>query len=439
VKRHLAIKPTFTQTQEVPHRVRRFIRPHRQQDPPELGHHLDIPLGIELTFETPQDTGSETPEEVVVTFDAPLPLGATASAGTLSSDRTTVTVLRGALSPSDFIALIAALSITVPGTFDGALAGTVVGTSNHGTADPVAFTANVNDQPVVSGPVDLGRAPGDSFTIAFADLLATSSDPDTPLTVDNVTTSDPAVTAVVAAGGVDITVTPGFAGPVTLDFDVTDSGSPAATAAATASFDVVNELTLTDSGATTAGPGGAVIPLMDDLTGTADITDIGVGSDSAEAVIFDAATRPYVDIDGFDMGGGDDLVDMSGATAGFELDMGTGADVAIGGLGDDRIDGGEGSDTLTGGGGADVFVLAAGLDITDVITDYGDGADQIDLSSVLTGSDGIDGRASYDDSTGELTVLGNVAAQINAPGGGVPSSVEVIFEDASGAQATAVI
>lgn len=82
---------------------------------------------------------------------------------------------------------------------------------------------------------------------------------------------------------------------------------------------------------------------------------------------------------------------------------GAGDDVIMGDLGDDRIAGGAGIDMLTGGAGADVFVFPAGGDAaftlagpmagwTDVIADFANGTDRIDLDfgvqAVLQGQAG---------------------------------------------------
>lgn len=61
------------------------------------------------------------------------------------------------------------------------------------------------------------------------------------------------------------------------------------------------------------------------------------------------------------------------------LDGEGGADVLIGGAGRDRLFGGRGADTLTGGAEADRFVMTAAGNGADVITDFEDGADRIDL------------------------------------------------------------
>ena len=60
---------------------------------------------------------------------------------------------------------------------------------------------------------------------------------------------------------------------------------------------------------------------------------------------------------------------------------GEGDDVLAGGTGNDLLVGGEGNDRLTGGAGADTFVFTPDHG-DDTITDYADGEDLIDLSSL---------------------------------------------------------
>lgn len=56
-----------------------------------------------------------------------------------------------------------------------------------------------------------------------------------------------------------------------------------------------------------------------------------------------------------------------------------GDDELIGGAGDDRLFGGAGDDILTGGTGSDIFLIDYGI---DTVTDFEDGVDQLDFSSV---------------------------------------------------------
>ena len=92
---------------------------------------------------------------------------------------------------------------------------------------------------------------------------------------------------------------------------------------------------------------------------------------------------------------GDDLLagkggndELRGGKGNDELHGGRGADTLYGGNGDDRLYGdrgadkllgGNGDDTYTGGPGADRFVFFSGETGDKIITDFGDGSDQIVL------------------------------------------------------------
>ncbi len=92
-----------------------------------------------------------------------------------------------------------------------------------------------------------------------------------------------------------------------------------------------------------------------------------------------------------DLLSGDDGSDtLNGGQGDDTLNGGTGNDVLMGDNGHDELDGGSkndtlsggrGDDTLTGGSGTDVFVFNASGGF-DVVTDYVDGTDRIDLSSL---------------------------------------------------------
>ena len=77
-------------------------------------------------------------------------------------------------------------------------------------------------------------------------------------------------------------------------------------------------------------------------------------------------------------GAGDDVV--SGGNGGDTIRGATGDDVLSGEAGADVLNGGKDDDTLTGGGGADVFVFNRNAGF-DVITDFENGVDRIDLSA----------------------------------------------------------
>ncbi len=75
---------------------------------------------------------------------------------------------------------------------------------------------------------------------------------------------------------------------------------------------------------------------------------------------------------------GNDL--LIGDSGDDDLQGRIGADSLFGGGGNDGLGGGGGDDLLTGGTGRDTFVFARGGG-HDVITDFVDGLDRIDLSS----------------------------------------------------------
>ncbi|WP_281707619.1 M10 family metallopeptidase C-terminal domain-containing protein [Phaeobacter italicus] len=81
--------------------------------------------------------------------------------------------------------------------------------------------------------------------------------------------------------------------------------------------------------------------------------------------------------------GGPDNDTMYGQRGYDRLEGGAGRDRLFGGNGRDTLVGGDGADTLNGGFGADTFVFDhADMGETDHITDFGRGADVIDLSGL---------------------------------------------------------
>lgn len=86
--------------------------------------------------------------------------------------------------------------------------------------------------------------------------------------------------------------------------------------------------------------------------------------------------------------GGRDNDSLDGGDGHDTLIGGAGNDILMGGAGNDRLSGGLGNDTLTGGLHADVFAFGAADGGRDVITDFQDGVDRIDLSG-FTGAQDI--------------------------------------------------
>ena len=83
------------------------------------------------------------------------------------------------------------------------------------------------------------------------------------------------------------------------------------------------------------------------------------------------------------LGSGDDTYDGSQGTVNGSILGGAGTDELIGGSGAERLVGGIGNDTLTGNGGADTFVFAPTDLGADVITDFQDGTDLLDVSAFV--------------------------------------------------------
>lgn len=107
-----------------------------------------------------------------------------------------------------------------------------------------------------------------------------------------------------------------------------------------------------------------------------------------------------------------------------------GSDTINAGAGDDRITDGTGRDHLYGGAGADIFQFVADGTL-DLIRDYQDGLDRIDLS-LLTGINGINGLDIHPRSYGAVIIAGGEEIRIEtADGSGLTlndfSSLDFIF------------
>jgi Ca2+-binding RTX toxin-like protein len=114
-----------------------------------------------------------------------------------------------------------------------------------------------------------------------------------------------------------------------------------------------------------------------------------------------------------------------------------GGDLLFGGNGDDRLDGGAGREYLTGGTGADVFVFSATSHTTtalpDVINDFTQGEDLIDLSAIDANSRTSAtneaftflGTGAFTSTPGQLRVevlSGSTYVRLDADGDGVAES-----------------
>ncbi|WP_210326178.1 DUF5801 repeats-in-toxin domain-containing protein [Oricola nitratireducens] len=136
-------------------------------------------------------------------------------------------------------------------------------------------------------------------------------------------------------------------------------------------------------------------------------------------------------------------------TDGDDVLIGTdGNDILIGGDGDDILAGGLGSDTMTGGEGADTFVIGVDsltdVDVKDIITDYADGEDTIDLSELLQ-SLGTDAPTDAGEAEAVVNLVNNgtdTTVQVDADGTGsgttmvdvatlhgVHTTISILFDD----------
>lgn len=116
--------------------------------------------------------------------------------------------------------------------------------------------------------------------------------------------------------------------------------------------------------------------------------------------------------------GGNGADDLFGESEDDELRGGSGADTLNGGLG---------RDTMTGGAGADVFEFLSPAESSpganrDVITDFEDGKDKIDLSDLFEGSLTFIGSAAFSGSGPEVRAVvngsGNTIVRIDVDGDG---------------------
>jgi serralysin len=120
---------------------------------------------------------------------------------------------------------------------------------------------------------------------------------------------------------------------------------------------------------------------------------------------------------------------------------GVGADSLNGGEGEDRLIGGAGRDVLTGSGGDDMFVFLALGDtgntqvLADVITDFTQGTDIIDLSSIdaKTGTAGNEAfkfiKGAFTNAAGQLHAVasgGNTLVEYDRTGDGLADGVIVL-------------
>ncbi|MBP0004242.1 MAG: hypothetical protein J7642_11085 [Cyanobacteria bacterium SBC] len=182
--------------------------------------------------------------------------------------------------------------------------------------------------------------------------------------------------------------------------------------------------------------------------GGSDNKDVIVGFGGADVLIgFGASDYVHGNQgdDGVFGNGGDDT--LRGGIDNDTVRGGAGNDEVFGDRGDDFISGDRGVDTLTGGSGTDRFFLVSGhggssADTTDLVLDFTDGEDRLELDASLTLSelDIAQGTGSNSNdtvirntTTGEfLAVLQNVASSsIDANDFSSPNTPEINFSVAN--------
>ena len=170
-----------------------------------------------------------------------------------------------------------------------------------------------------------------------------------------------------------------------------------------------NSIILADENGDTINWGGEVLP-------------DGWKKDSAKALLQATVKTAETEIDlNEDYGEGITKVDSSKITDNVII-TGNGLNNSIkAGTGSDTIDGGTGDDTITGGKGADVFIYSGG---DDIITDYGTGADTIQIE---TSNISVDNIATVGSNLVVSTNMGDLVVK-----GG--KSKEVIIVDEEGEQ-----
>ncbi|MTI15776.1 DUF642 domain-containing protein [Rhodobacteraceae bacterium RKSG542] len=376
---------------------------------------IELDVSAAVTDQTGPNV--ETLEEVTITFSN-LPSGTTFNSGTFDQGSQSLTLSRSSFgSEQAFVSSLSAIAAILPAAFFGTVTGQAQATTSEGTSDPVGFSFNINAKPVSDEDVSLDRSGLSEFTITQDELLATFSDPDSSdLAVRDleILSGDAAITQVQGSAAWTVSLNGGVEGDLVLSYSVTDGEDVAAFAQATATVSVDNtvSLTMSETGETIILESGVTAAILDDVSGSAQTYDTAVGSDEDEAVVV-TQSRDYDEVDAFQLMGGQDLVDLSLASEGFVVDLGSGNDMGIGsagndtmfgGAGSDVLSGGAGQDTLYGGTGADSFVIS-NLDAVDAIADFSAAeGDVVDLTGLFEVSTDVSDYVRYDNETGELSV-----------------------------------
>ncbi|WP_342640293.1 Ig-like domain-containing protein [Rhodoligotrophos ferricapiens] len=266
----------------------------------------------------------------------------------------------------------------------------------------VKVEPRANTVPVAGNDAVSARA-GVVATISAATLLANDSDADgDELEILSVQDAEHGTVSLDEEGNVVFTPADGFTGEASFTYTVSDAKGGETTA--TVKVTVADEdPTDPHEGWTKGTPGadnlrGNLIRENkiygddgdDRITGglRADQLDGGEGDDQIRGSIGNDILKGDAGDDELDGGiGNDKLIGgegddvLKGGLGHDELDGGAGDDQLSGSIGNDILKGGEGNDVMSGGLGADTFVFAENAG-SDIITDFGLGADVIDLAAL---------------------------------------------------------
>jgi hypothetical protein len=203
-----------------------------------------------------------------------------------------------------------------------------------------------------------------------------------------------------------------YNGPDSFTYEANDGhvNSAAATASISISAvaDIVNDsITVNENSGANAlallandtfeNPGRAITAVSAASHGTTAINDNGTPGDLTDDFVTYTPNAGYTGADSFTYtvtsGGVTETGTVSATVVsiGQVINGGNGKDTIVGTAGDDTIDGGNGkdsitggagNDTLTGGNGADTFIFGPGFG-NDIITDFGNGPDQIQFDHTV--------------------------------------------------------
>lgn len=271
-----------------------------------------------------------------------LPAGITAS--TVNASGVLTLTLTGVATPAAYQQAIDAVRFSVTGDApDPSVRHIEVSVSNGITSSDVAvatITVIAIDDPMVANDdrIITNYVNGSPFTVATSALLANDTDPDNPVSIGAITVQN-SLTALL--GTTTVTVT---------DSGTTDGGS----------------FTYRGTGTDTA-----IVSVVRDVTGAID------GGNGSDILIGDGATNKADTLNG---GSGNDS--LYGLTGNDVINGGSGRDLLYGGAGSDTFDFNALNDATLVSNGAPGAITASTLTQLELIADFVQGEDKIDLATI---------------------------------------------------------